>query len=139
MFRLDFKLATDPLHAPLAQEDVQQYFHFNSSGVGLREIAKKIEDLSIDDNTIVVIDDNPFLVWSLPNLYGTGKAQIYSFIDLEIKKIDINRLNYMFPTKSIYLVTNKGFINPTTLPIHLFYSYPRTNEHSINIYKFNNI
>jgi hypothetical protein len=69
-------MAVSPTKAKLVPEDRTQFFEDWTSGVGLKELAGDLRQLSAEKEILVYVGDEPLLTWALPHIYGVGRAKL---------------------------------------------------------------
>lgn len=93
----DYNLLIHPDNV-LAGEDYQQFYGDWTSGIGFKETADKLTQLSMGKSIDVYVDDIDFTGWSLSKLFRIGKTNLYSlkngFSDNILKDNSYILLNY---------------------------------------------
>lgn len=119
----NYQLVFNPLNAPLALEDRQQFLEDWTAGVGYLEISTKINKLSSKTPITVYTDNQVNEKWVLENLYKTPNATIIT---------DIKLVNNKTPS---YLILNRYPDIPKELKTRLIYSYPKGPNRNISIHE----
>lgn len=129
-------MAVNPLKAKLVPEDRTEFFEDWASGMGLKELAGDLKQLTEEEDVIIYIGDEPLLTWALPNIYGIDKTKL-SIIAKNYRGGKINQdiqsiLKYQDNT---YLVLNWYPYPPEGLKTALVRGYPKGPNREIKLFR----
>jgi hypothetical protein len=135
-WRFNYLLLSQPHNAPLAGEDIQQFYQDWSAGAGNNQIAQRIKSLSVDQDIAVFFENEPHQGWLFENFYNLGGANVIPDDQIEIgdlsRVIEYHNRN---PYKTIYIVLNRNPKAPDHWPVKLVYSTPKGPSRTINLYQ----
>lgn len=129
------KLLIEPVKADLVPEDRQQYFEDWTSGVGLKEIAEKLQQLCKDNIASVFIEDEFNQTWTFKYLYKVDNCKLIPSRELFLGNF-INEQELSLSKQPIYIVINRHSNIPKNWPVQVIYSYPKGVNREIKILKY---
>lgn len=131
---LNIQIVTNPLKAPIALEDRQQYFEDWSSGQSIDQVAEYLTLVSRNKTITVFVEDESSQYWVLTKLYKVPKAKIVPSKNLFAGQYLEEELKSQ-ATDHSYIVLNKNPYPPTDWPIQKVTSFPKGPNREISIFK----